>query len=180
MLGRARDHPIETPVLSTDSMIGMATAFHASRFDDLEGRYQTGRLLGLRYRAAVQLLRLGDPNLHQTRPLPSHAWDRPCSQSLMSAPDVGPTDTSLNSRPSCGLVVPEAVGTRATPLRRGFGQRDTAPRVSFHAQTQGVLLPFLEGLAGRRTMEDFAPGRDVDELDQALGDRSAVHALLDD
>jgi hypothetical protein len=30
MLGRARDHLIETTVQSTDSMIGMATASHAA------------------------------------------------------------------------------------------------------------------------------------------------------
>lgn len=31
MPGRARDHPIETPVRSTDSMIGMATASQAAQ-----------------------------------------------------------------------------------------------------------------------------------------------------
>ncbi|MFE3887150.1 hypothetical protein ACFXPQ_30320 [Streptomyces lydicus] len=51
--------------------------------------------------------------------------------------------------------------------------------MDFHPEVKGILLPFVKGLAGRRAMEDLAPGRDIDELDQAFGDWSAVHALFD-
>lgn len=50
---------------------------------------------------------------------------------------------------SSRLIVPEAVLTLVTCFRSSFVQSDKTPRVRGHAHTRGVLLPFLQSLAGR-------------------------------